>query len=180
MSEPTPNSPMNLVTAVVARLTADLPDLSVEYYPDNPAQYSLNHPIGAVLVRYPGSKYEKSRDTGRPVLNRVLSLEITLVCRSLNGEGGIYDWLEAVRMGLTGFTPPAFEPLLPVSDSFVAEDSGEWHWFFDFTTHTLVTAEMPEENLPLLKHITLKNGPSRTEIVRQDNGQTLTTEEEDT
>ena len=179
MSTPVNNSPISLVSAVVNRLTAALPELSVEFYPDNPAQYQLNHPIGAVLVRYPGSKYSKSLDTELPVLARTLSLEISLVCRSLNGEGGIYDWLEAVRLSLTGYVVPAFEPLTPVSDSFVAEDSGEWHWFFDFVTNTTALPDYPDENLTVLKHISLHDTLYRTEIKRLANGNTLVTTEKD-
>ncbi|EKY7025774.1 hypothetical protein QFI32_005337, partial [Escherichia coli] len=46
-----------VLDAVLARLREKLPQLQVEYFPEKPAEYRLNHPAGALLVSYAGSRF---------------------------------------------------------------------------------------------------------------------------
>lgn len=41
-----------VLDAVLARLREKLPQLQVEYFPEKPAEYRLNHPVGALLLSY--------------------------------------------------------------------------------------------------------------------------------
>lgn len=43
-----------VLDAVLTRLREKLPQLQVEYFPEKPAEYRLNHPVGALLVSYAG------------------------------------------------------------------------------------------------------------------------------
>lgn len=155
---PIPNTCEALEAAVMARLTARLPDLAVEAYPDDPDGYRLNHPVGALLVRYHGSKYGPLLDAGIVVQERRLAIEVTLVMRCLNGKEGVYGALEEVRQALAGHAPPAFGKLVPIGDEFLGEGGGEWRYAIDFMTTTTVIEEDEPENDPLVTRITFK-GP---------------------
>lgn len=50
-----------VLDAVLTRLREKLPQLQVEYFPEKPAEYRLNHPVGALLVSYAGSRFDKLR-----------------------------------------------------------------------------------------------------------------------
>ena len=149
-----PNTSEALERAVIARLQALLPDVEVEAFPDDPDEYRLNHPLGALLVRYHGSKYGPLMDTDLVVQERVMAVEVTLVFRSLNGKEGIYTYLEAVRLALAGYQPPAFTKLKPLGDEFLDRDKGEWRYAIDFATTTMVIEEDEPEGAPLATRIT--------------------------
>lgn len=53
-----------VLDAVLARLREKLPQLQVEYFPEKPAEYRLNHPVGALLLSYAGSRFDRPDDTG--------------------------------------------------------------------------------------------------------------------
>ena len=76
---------LTIIDAVVARLKAAFPDLAVEYFPDKPAEYRLNHPKGALLVSYLGAKYDEPIDTSAIVQPAVVKFAITATLRQLNG-----------------------------------------------------------------------------------------------
>lgn len=140
-----PNTCEALERATIERLTARFPGLSVELYPDEPESYRLDHPVGALLVRYAGSKYGPLMDTNIVVQERRLGLEVTLVMRSLHGKDGITEALEQVRLALAGYAPPAFGKFVPVSDEFLGEHGGEWRYAIDFvTTTTVIEDEEPD------------------------------------
>ncbi len=143
-----PNTSEALEQAVIARLQARMPELEVEAFPDDPDEYRLNHPLGALLVRYHGSKFGPLLDTDLVVQDRSMAVEVTLVFRSLNGKEGIYAYLEAVRLALAGFKPPAFAKLKPIGEEFLAQGGGEWRYAIDFATTTTVIEEgEPEPTL---------------------------------
>jgi hypothetical protein len=142
------NTSTALEQAVIARLQARIPELAVDAFPDNPEKYRLNHPIGALLVRYNGSKYGAVMDVDAVLQDRVMAVEVTLVFRSLNGKDGVYAYLEAVRRALTGYRIPAFSKLKPAQDEFVSQGGGEWRYAIDFVTKTAVIEEdTPEATL---------------------------------
>lgn len=163
MSDVSPNTCEALESAVMERLSLRLPDLAVEAYPDDPDNYRLDHPVGALLVRYHGSKYGPLLDPGLVVQERRLAIEVTLVMRSLNGKDGVYGALESVRQILTGYAPPAFGKLVPIGDEFLSEGGGEWRYAIDFMTTTMAIEEEEPQPIPLVTRITFK-GEGRADI----------------
>jgi hypothetical protein len=153
-----PNTSEALEQAVLDRLTVCFPGLVVEPFPDDPDSYRLNHPVGALLLRYHGSKYGPLLDTGLVVQERAVALEVTLVFRCLNGKDGVYAHLEAVRQALAGFKPPAFAKLKPIGEEFLSQGGGEWRYAIDFaTTTTVVEVETPED-FPVVTKMTFTGG----------------------
>lgn len=135
----------------------------VEPYPDNPEIYEPTHPVGALLVRYAEADYGDTKDTALVIQDRDMLFEITLAMWSLRGkQGGIYAYLEAVRIGLTGFKPPnCILKLTPVNEGFVNRSVGLksknrrlWQYQITFRTRTLNIEVPEEEQAPLLTRIT--------------------------
>ncbi len=62
-----------VLDAVLARLREKLPQLQVEYFPEKPAEYRLNHPVGALLLSYAGSRFDRPDDTGAVIQSRLSS-----------------------------------------------------------------------------------------------------------
>ncbi|WP_298438059.1 Gp37 family protein [Geobacter sp.] len=151
--------------AIIARLKAQLPAILVQPYPDNPEIWEPTHPVGALLVRYSDGEYSLPRDTGVVVQERDLMFEITLALWSLrgkSGQGGLYSYLEAVRVALTGFVPPhCSRKMTPVAEEFVGRGGGLknksqrlWQYAITFKTSTLNIEVLEEEQAPLLARIT--------------------------
>lgn len=168
MSTPAANTCEALELAVIARLTSRFPDLAVEPYPDDPDSYRLDHPVGALLVRYHGSKYGPLIDTAYVVQERRLAIEVTLVMRSLHGKDGITTVLEQVRLALAGYAPPAFSKLVPLTDEFLGENGGEWRYAIDFTAATTVVEAVEPETAPLVTQITFlgENNEQKVQVSR--------------
>lgn len=150
------NSVSALAQAMTARLQVKITELEVENFPDDPDAYRLNHHLGALLVHYHGSKYGPSKDTGLVVQQRLIAMEVTLVLRSLYGDDGINERIESVRRALTGFCPPGFSKLKPISDEFISHKCGEWRHVIDFSTTTSVIEESEPEAAPLMKKFEFK------------------------
>ena len=141
----------------------------VEPYPENPATYEPTHAVGALLVRYSDADYSDTRDTNIVLQDRDMQFEITLAMWSLRGkQGGIYAWLEAVRIGLTGFRPPNCTiKMTPVSEGFVSSVNLKnktrrlWQYQITFRTQTMNIEMTEEEQGPVFTQITTINATSQ-------------------
>ncbi len=115
-------------TAILTKLRAAIPALSIEPYPENPAEYELLHPLGAVLVQYDGSTYGPNQTVNAAVVQRsTLRFAVVLVMRNLRDQGGCYDMLAAIRAALSGLViPGTLTALTCLSESFSTEADGVW------------------------------------------------------
>jgi hypothetical protein len=165
-----PNTIEALEAAIVARLGAVLTDVEVMPYPANPANYQFLHPVGAILVRYHGSDYGALMDTDAVVQERRMAIEITLLFRALNGQDGLYAYLERARRVLTGFKPAGFGKVYPLRDAFLEEHGGEWRYAVDFCAPTLAIEDGCEDDGSPLKHVTTLDGYERVETIQQPDG----------
>lgn len=150
--------------AIIDRLLAKTGKrVLVQPYPDDPEIYEPTHAIGALLVRYTEGNYGDTRDTSLVVQNREMLFEVTLAMWSLRGkQGGIYEFMETARAGLTGFVPPnCSKKLTPVSEGYVGRSAGLkvknrrlWQYQITFRTETLNIEVQEEEPVILVKRIT--------------------------
>lgn len=144
--------------AIIARLQEKLPEIQVESFPDEPETYQLQHHLGAILVRYEGSKYGEPTDAGRVVQERTVLFDIDVVMANLStaGEtGGVYHYLEAARLALTGYRPRGCtRKLRPVSDAYIGRKNHTWQYGILFATETPAIEADDEAPGPLLKRIT--------------------------
>lgn len=145
---------LQIIDAVVERLRAKLPALAVEYFPEQPADYRLNHPRGALLVSYAGSQFGDTVDTAVIAQPRTVKLSITVVLRQLNGRGGAVDVLDLVRLTLVGFRPPDCRKARVVSEKFLGESAGLWQYAVDFSAEAMQVEDAEGTTEPLLTEVT--------------------------
>ena len=162
---------LTIIDAVVERLKSAFPDLAVEYFPDKPAEYRLNHPKGALLVSYLGAKYDDSIDTSAVVQPATLKYAITVSLRQLNGKDGAVAVLTRLRSALVGFKPPnCRRKSRAVSEQFLGESAGIWQYALDMATEAIVVEDEDVDDGPLLTHITTDDGYNRGETRKEPDG----------
>ncbi|MCU7097917.1 Gp37 family protein [Salmonella enterica] len=145
---------LTIVDDVVQRLRLKLPALQVEYFPEKPEEFRLNHPTGAVLVSYISSKYAAPEDTCAVVQAQTVTLCATVVMRQLNGRGGAVAMLELVRRALGGWRPAnGHRPVRLKQDTFIGEVAGLWQYALEFVTDTMFVEDSEADELPLLVSI---------------------------
>lgn len=142
----------HLLDAMLARLQAELgSELMIELFPENPLQYRLNHPRGAVLLAYGKSTFGPSQTTDATLQTRHWLLRLTLVFRQLNGKDGVISHLDRIRTCLTGWHPPhADQACRPVSEQFIGHFNGVWQYAQDFATSTTHLQTQIRESAPRL------------------------------
>lgn len=113
-------------TALINKLAELFPQFRVDAYPDNPENYRLVHPTGALLVRYAG---EVTEDTG--IQQALVQFErsvwnVVVVSRGLRSHAGAYPVIDAVKEGLGGKTISG-GTLRPAGVRFLSESGGVWY-----------------------------------------------------
>lgn len=162
MTEPTAKTQTEqLLDAMLAKLQHDVGhELMVELFPENPLQYRLNHPRGAVLLAYGKSTFGHSESTDAIVQSRNVVLRLTLIFRQLNGTTGVVRYLDRLRTCLTGWYPPnADQACRPIAEQFIGHQNGVWQYAQDFATRTTQMQFMPPDHGPQLKHTAFQEYP---------------------
>ena len=143
-----------VLDAVLTRLREKLPQLQVEYFPEKPSEYRLNHPVGALLVSYAGSRFDKPNDIGAVLQTQTIQLCVTVVFRQLNGKRGAIDVLDAVRRILGGYTPPNCRRRIWLTrEVFIGEVKGLWQYALDFATESVFIEDSDLPSGPLLTEV---------------------------
>lgn len=123
-----------LEEAVLGKLaTAEL-GITIEPYPDRPADYSLIDPVGAALLVLPSSRYSPAING---VQTRATRIVVTLLVRNLGTHTGAYALMDAVLNALQGWQPDGWQAIAAISDQFVTEDNGVWQYDLVFETSRL-------------------------------------------
>lgn len=156
--------------SVIARLEQKTAKrVLVQPYPDNPEIYEPTHPVGALLVRYDSGEYSDTKDTGIVLQDRDMLWEITLAMWSLRGKGagqGLYSYIEATRIALTGWRPPnCLLKMTPVDEGYVnraaygLKNKAQrlWQYQITFRTRVMNIETVEEEQGPLLTRLTAIN-----------------------
>jgi hypothetical protein len=113
----------------------------VELFPSRPEDYRLNHPVGALLLAYPGSRFAATTLHAQSVCqDRIITLSVSLVSRHLWGTDGAVALMDRLRAALLGWRPTDCQPVTAVSDRLLAEQAGLWWYAADFACTTRVTA----------------------------------------
>jgi hypothetical protein len=146
-------STLEIIDAIAGRLKAKLPQFAVEFFPDKPRDYRLNHPRGALLVSYTGSRYGDLIDIAYVAQERTLVVTVTVVMRQLNGRGGAIDAVDAARLALLGWRPPDCQQLTAASETFLGETAGLWQYALNLRTETLAVEDTEVESGPELTQV---------------------------
>ena len=122
----------------VARLVQHHPKLSIKETPDQPSKYALIHPVGEILVQYTSSDFAEPDNSGgnysgAPVVDRPqrrrVTIQLTLVLRSMRGANGTTQTLDNVRNSLKKFRPRhCLTQVYFLGEGFVNEKQGIWQY----------------------------------------------------
>jgi len=143
-----------MLDAVLAHLRATFgKQLAVEYFPDAPQTYRLNHPVGAVLLMFSRSRFSASAGLGRLVQPREVTFTLTLVFKKLNGAQGAVPVLDALRAALVGFRPPHCQMgFAVVGEDLIGQVSGLWQYRQEYSTQSMQIEVLPDETGQTLIH----------------------------
>jgi hypothetical protein len=139
----------DILETVKGRLTEFNPDLAVEFFPDDPNGYRLNHPKGALLIAYPGGSFGESLDIGVIAQDRSVRIAVTTVFRQLNGRDGAVARLDLLRAHLVGFAPAHCSKLRAVQERFLQEKTGVWYYVTLFEADSMQIEDATPETGPL-------------------------------
>jgi hypothetical protein len=116
---------------IITQLQSSITDLKIECYPENPAEYKLLHPKGAVLVRFQGASYSKPTETVFIQQDVSLEFNITLMVKGLRDKNGAYNYIDSIISALTGHNG-----MYPTKVAFLTEEAGIWRYSIIFTVPT--------------------------------------------
>ena len=134
----------NIENTLVDKLKKNFPKFMVQGFPEKPQEFTLLHPIGAILVHYQGANYTNSNELFLISQEKRLEFAITIVTRNLRSNEGAYETLEKVRQILCGYQIPGCTKLKPVKENFISETNGIWQYELRFTL-TIPSIEEMEE-----------------------------------
>ncbi|WP_248915860.1 Gp37 family protein [Pseudomonas moorei] len=150
-----------LLDAMLTRLKDTFgKELMAELFPENPAQYRLNHPRGAVLLAYGKSTFGGSEATDAMFQQRHLVIRLTLVFRQLHGKDGVISYLDRIRSCLTGWYAPHCDAACrPLNEQFIGQMNGVWQYAQDYATRATQLQAMVPEGGPLLTEARFEEYP---------------------
>lgn len=157
----------DLTDSYVKRLQDKIKGCQVEAFPDDPKLYRFIHPTAALLVRYGGSRYPESGIESTDswvVQERYPMVEIRIVTRKLTGPTGAGSFLDQVRAVLTGFKAPDCQRAYVIEEDFDHYNDKQitWQHHILFEAQALNIEIPEEEQLPLLKRLTINSSTSDT------------------
>jgi len=117
-------------SAIVNKLETVIADLKVIAFPSVASDFKkLPFQNGLVLVAYAGSVLSEPTNRDSIVQTRLMEFSITLQVRNLRGHEGAYDYLEAIRNALTGFSPLTDFNVMFMSDEKLLQFvDNNWVW----------------------------------------------------
>ena len=134
-------------------------DVDVSNFPDDWENFFLAHVTGAMLVQFGSESDSHSMDAGMMVQERQLRFGITLLFRNLNGHTGVYEYLDRLRLWLTGFKPDHCEAMRPVNSKFRSQDDGLWVYVSEFVCNSTNIQVMPPIGVANLAKVTYEDTP---------------------
>lgn len=117
-----------ILDSVLEHLIARLPEVPVELFPDDVANYFPAHPNGAVLISYQSSSFSESQDVFFVNQKRNIQLALTIIGRSQWNDFGALDTLDQAREAMVGFEAVNCKKATVLSEQFLDEVSGLWQY----------------------------------------------------
>lgn len=110
------------------KLKTDIPELHVDDYPAKPAEYKLDHPIGAVLLLYNGGKFSEPFALVKTVQDEYHQFITEIKARSLGGPDGALTWIMRVFESLQENKFTGCLPTYIVDIAEAIEENGVWSY----------------------------------------------------
>jgi len=122
--------------SIIDKLKESFKDFLVQGFPEKPSEFTLLHPIGAILVHYRGGNYSSTNALDIIFQDKKMEFAITLVTRNLRSNNGTYETLENLKRCLCGYNLTGCSKLTPAKESFISETNGIWQYELSFTLST--------------------------------------------
>lgn len=119
-------------TDIMDKLSTVITDLKIEGFPDNPNEYRLIHPKGAILVAYNSSEFDTEHHNGIICQLENLEYGLTLIVRNLRDTDGAYDYIDLIKSTLTGYAPTGCKKMYLRNISFLTERDKLWQYGLTF------------------------------------------------
>lgn len=103
--------------------------IKVEPFPDNPDNYVVTHPKGAVLVINKGGSYKAPETTSKHVQKRVLAFDLIVMVKNLRQHQGAYEVIDALANGIAGWkSPHSIYGARLEREAFIDRSASVWTW----------------------------------------------------
>jgi len=159
----------NFENSIIERLKSKITDVEIKEFPDDIKKFrGLTHPKGMIMVRFWGSEYSKVQATDVVVQDKTIQFMIITTLRNLRSHLGVYAYLDAIRIALTGYKMNGCSKMIPVDEKFIDEQDGVWIFgsLFEFKTKAIEVVE--DEQLPLLTKLTFGDEYGNAEVLKND------------
>ncbi len=134
----------DIENSIIDKLKENFSNLLVDGFPEKPQEFTLIHPVGAILVHYRGGNYSNTEALGFISQDKKMDFAITIVTRNLRSNNGAYEVLEKIKQVLCGFKILGCSKLTPVKEGFLSEISGIWQYEITFTLATPSIEDLEE------------------------------------
>lgn len=148
------------------RLKIAFPEMTVDLFSKQPAEYWLRHPVGAMMVHFGGSRYSKSLASDIIVQQRILSIQIIISIKNLKSDDtDIQNLVDKTRLVLTGYRPCGSKKMYPVSETYIDEINGIWLYGITFEVENTNIEALEDEEVQEITSVTIdSNYYSNTEV----------------
>lgn len=158
--------------SIVKRLRAKIPaPIRVEAFPEAPEGYQFLTPHGSIYVRFQEEDFETpSRAMGIIKQDGTLTFVVSVLHRNLRVQGGIYKFLDQIKVALRGFKPiPGTSKIWITKTGLIGEEKGTWHYEIWLSlVMPQVEKEEDEAPPPLFHHGTFVGGFGQLDIVENE------------
>jgi hypothetical protein len=127
--------------AIIERLKGKITDLKTEGFPENPDEYKLTHPKGAILVGYYGSDFSEPFSDEDVMQDEDMQFGMEIQIRGLRHKNGAYKAIKRIRRALQGFEIDGCKAMRPKAIKFVSQETGIWTYLFIFKLRRKVTPD---------------------------------------
>ena len=134
----------DIENSIIEKLKPNFSNLLVQGFPEKPQEFTLLHPVGAVLVHYRGGNYSNADAINFISQDKKMDFAITIVTRNLRSNNGAYEVLDKIKQGLCGFKIAGCSKLTPVKEGFLSEISGIWQYEITFSLSTPSVEDLEE------------------------------------
>ena len=134
----------DIENSIIDKLKENFSNLLVDGFPEKPQEFTLIHPVGAILVHYRGGNYSNTDALGFISQDKKMDFAITVVTRNLRSNNGAYEVLEKIKQVLCGFKILGCSKLTPVKEGFLSEIGGIWQYEITFTLTTPSVEDLEE------------------------------------
>ena len=129
---------------IIEKLKPNFSNLLVQGFPEKPQEFTLLHPVGAILVHYRGGNYSTTDALGFISQDKKMDFALTIVTRNLRSNNGAYEVLDKIKQVLCGFKIVGCSKLTPVKEGFLSEIGGIWQYEITFTLTTPSVEDLEE------------------------------------